>query len=432
MNKKLHLAKIIITNDNEPIINGALLLDNSKIIQVGKKEDFGNLQSDLEVIDHGESLICPGFINLHCHLLYSKAHHLNGANGLFPWIENLIDETYKWSEKDYINSINYGIDQALSQGTIYIVENTPNHLSASELSKSSLKSMIGIEIVGSEELDAKNIFLEAQENLNTLEGQFKNIDFTFSPHAPYDVSMPLWKELIHWSCKYKKPLLTHLEESPEEKLWWQKKSGMAINLWKKINKLEPKLKYWKQYESSIDFLYKNKLLNENVIAAHLSQANKEDLKKLNEHNVKLVHCPRSNFYLNNGTANLQLWNEMGFLWGMGTDSIASNDNLNLLEEIKFAINQQKIVYNSKLSARDVFKSITSNAAKVISKDLLLGQIKKGYLADFLVYDLQDKSACTYKDPYDLLIWDINNEKDLKEVWINGKRVWLAGKLLHKI
>lgn len=431
MSKKLLLAKIIITNDREPIVNGALLLNDSQIIEVGKKEDFGNLKPDLEVIDHGESLICPGLINLHCHLLYSKADQIDGSNGLFPWIKSLIDKTSKWTEKDYINSINYGIDRALSSGTTYIVENTPSHLSASELSKSNLKSMIGIEIFGSEELDAKKIFLEAQENLSTLERQFKNIDFTFSPHAPYDVSVQLWKELILWSQKYKKPLLTHLEESPEERLWWEEKSGLAINLWKKINKLEPKLKYWKKYNSGIDFLYKNKLLNENFIATHLSQASKEDLKKLNEHNVKLVHCPRSNFYLNNGTANLQFWNKMSFLWGIGTDSIASNNNIDLLEEIKFAINQQNIVYNYKLSAKDAFKSITSNAARVISKDSELGQIKKGYLADFLVYDLQDKSACTYKDPYDLLIWDINNEKDLKEVWINGKRVWLARKLLHK-
>ena len=68
MTKTLHLAKIIISN--EPIFNGAILTCENKLLQIGKKEDFGDLNNYSKVIDHGESLICPGFINLHTHLLW--------------------------------------------------------------------------------------------------------------------------------------------------------------------------------------------------------------------------------------------------------------------------------------------------------------------------------------------------------------------------
>ncbi|MBI3589899.1 MAG: amidohydrolase family protein [Candidatus Melainabacteria bacterium] len=431
--KTLHLSKIILANDKEAIIGGGLLIEDSKIISVGKKEDFGDLTSkNFQIIDHGETLICPGFINLHTHLLYSKLNLIDGSDGLFPWLKELIDSTLNWREKDFIASINYGINQALSSGTTYIVENTPNLLSVQELAKGPIKALIGLEVFGSNEEEAEKTFQEALDFNSKFSILNSQLNFTFSPHAPYDVSKPLWEKLTHWSTGNNKPLLTHLEESPQEKLWWQRKSGPGVDFWKNINRLEPKLKYWKKYKSGVDFLNKNDLLSKNIIATHLSQATKEDLLILKEKNIKLVHCPRSNFYLNNGTANLKFWNELGFLWGIGTDSNASNKNLDLLEELRFAINQQKLVYNFSISAKDGFSAITSNAAKIISKDSYIGYLKSGYCADFLIFNIKEKSGCTYSDPYHLLIWDLNSNKDLKEVWINGQKAWLAKHVLHKI
>ena len=457
---KLHLSKIIITNDKEPIFNGGVLVENLKIVRVGKKEDFGIDQ--YEIIDHGESLICPGFINLHTHLLYSNIVLLQSnviarsnfvatkqspdasrnkiassglkpflamtpLGGLFPWLEKLVDITDAWSEKDYISSVNYGINEAISTGTTYIIENTPSYLSAQELAKSPLKALIGLEVFGSDEKKTDEIFEKSVNSILCISHS------TLSPHAPYDVSSPLWKKLTAWSEKNNKPLLTHLEESLEEKKWWQEKSGDGINFWKKINKLDSKLKYWKKYDSGIDFLKRNNLLSKNIIAAHLCQASKVDLKILKEQNISLVHCPRSNFYLNNGTANIKFWDELGILWGIGTDSIASNENLDLLEEVRFAINQQKLIYNYTIRARDAFEAITLNSAKILKKDFEIGVLKEGACADLLVYDIKKvKSLCTYNDPYQLLISEIDNKAHLKEVWINGNKAWLREQVLNKI
>lgn len=430
MDKVLHLAKIIITNNSLPILGGGLLIEDSKILAVGKKEDFGDLRNT-QVIDHGCSLICPGFINLHTHLLYSKLNKLQGKKGLFPWLSGLVDKTSNWTEKDYIASVRFGIEQALSTGTTSIVENTSNLLSITELINSPLRGLIGLEVFGSNEEEAAEIFNKAKEILSSEPFNSK-FAFTLSPHAPYDVSILLWKKLINWSTKNKKPLLTHLEESLQEKIWWQEKSGPAIDFWQKINKLKPKLKYWGKYNSSIDFLYKNNLLSENIIATHLSSATEDDLKLLRKNDLKLVHCPRSNFTLNCGTANIKFWDELGFLWGIGTDSSASNDNLDILEELRFAIKQQELENNYLISAKYGFELITSKAAALLSKEDLLGRLKQRAHADFLVYDIKDKPIATYNDPYNLVVWDINNKQDLKEVWINGDKVWIAKVLLHKI
>ena len=174
------------------------------------------------------------------------------------------------------------------------------------------------------------------------------------------------------------------------------------------------------------------MLGENIIATHLCQASKEELILLKAKNIKLVHCPRSNFYLNNGTANLKFWNELEIVWGLGTDSIASNENLDLLQEVRFMINQQNIVYNYKITAKEAFKVITSNAAKVLSKDNELGYLKKGYHADFLVYNIKGKPEHTYNDPYHFLVFDVDNNKELEEVWIKGQQAWVRDRILNKI
>lgn len=424
MNRKLHLASIVIINDFYFIENAGILLEGSKIVQVGPKEDFGDLKN-YEVIDHGNSLICPGYINLHTHLLYSNFEKLEYEGGLFPWLEKLVDKTTDKNEADLRSSLKIGIENAISTGTTFLVENTPSKLSIEELSRSPLKSLIGIEVFGSDEVLADEIFNESVENLSGLSSQFSSpkLEITLSPHAAYDVSKPLWEKLSSWSKKNNKPLLTHLEESPEERLWWQEKSGLGINFWKKINKLEPKLKYWKSYKSGVDFLNTNKVLDKNVVATHLCQATRSDLVTLKENSVCLVHCPRSNYFLSNGLANIYLWNELGITWGIATDSILSNENLDLVEEAKFAINHQSLYNSYKISDSEAFKAITSNPAKILRKENELGSLKPSFKADFLIYNLSNKSACTNSDPYHLLIWELKSEEDLKEVYIDGEKIW---------
>ena len=460
MQQALHLSKIILTNDGNPIFNGGLLIEKGIIREVGKKEDFGDLTNrDFEIIDHGNSFICPGFINLHTHLLYSKVQIRNSSEGLFQWLAKLVDSVQDWSDNDYANSIRTGISTAIEAGTTFIVENTPSIMSANEIAKSPLKAIIGLEIFGSDEEKSDEIFEAYLEQINKCHSQLDResslttdiaqsldsrwslssakagdgndrTELTFSPHAAYDVSKPLWEKILEWSKQNNKPILTHLEESTAEKSWWQNKSGEAINFWKKINKLEPKLQYWKKYNSSIDFLNKNKLLSKNLIATHLSQANEEDLKTLKSSRVKLIHCPRSNYFLNSGTANLKLWDELGLLWGIGTDSLASNDSLDLLEELRFTLNQQQVIYNYKLSLKQAFEAITLSGGKILSRKI--GCLKEGFEADFLIYNLNNKLEATNLDPYNLIIFNLNNKKDLEEVWINGKKAWIREAILNRI
>ena len=418
MKPKLHCAKIIITNIDEPIINGALLIDDNIIQQVGQIDDFGDL-NQYSVIDHENSLICPGYINLHTHLTYTNASGIDGADGLFPWIKSLLQKTWQWEEGVIRKSIKDGIQELISTGTTYIVENFTDEISVNEISQSPLKCLAGIEVFGSSnESEIFNQYLEIMDSL-----KYKNIEFTFSPHAPYNLSKELWNKLSSWSTQNNKPLLTHLEESANEKLWWQEKRGKLLHLWEETGSLQDRLAKWEKYNSGIDFLHKNNLISNKLIAAHLCEASKEDLEILKGADSCIVHCPRSNQYLNNKIPKISNWEDLGLPWGLGTDSKASNVDLDILSELRFTLEKQKSLYNYEMPARKAFEHITKISAQIIGKQNKIGVLREKSYADFLVYDNIEQLISSNTDPYEHMIFKANNKKDLKEVWVNGNKIF---------
>jgi imidazolonepropionase-like amidohydrolase len=96
------------------------------------------------------------------------------------------------------------------------------------------------------------------------------------------------------------------------------------------------------------------------------------------------------------------------------------------------INHQNLTYNYNIPAKEAFKLITSNAAKIIHREQELGYLKEGYCADFLVYDIKGNPSCTHQDPYNLIIFNIDNKKNLKEVFIKGQQAWIRERILNKI
>lgn len=419
MKQTLHTGKIIITNNKKNILNGGILIEDSRIKEISKINDFGDLKK-YHVIHHENSLICPGFINLHTHLSYSSMKPISGKDGLFLWIDTLLKKTKKWSPDDYKKSIKTGIQELLSSGTIAIVENTPNLHGVKELNKSPLKTLIGIEVFGSDENLANNLFEQYLKILKFNQKKYNNLDFTFSPHAPYNVSKSLWKLLKSWSNKNDIPLLTHLEESKDEELWWTKKTGTATKLWTNVGSLDIKLKHWEKYNSGIDFLSQNNLITKDLIGTHLCEATLSELKLLASQQTKLVHCPRSNFHLKNKIPNLKIWDDFNIQWGLGTDSSASNYDLDLINEARFMIKKQLELYNNKISAKKAFEKITIDPAKILNLKGF-GKLRKGSSASFLVYTTDFEKF--HKDPYTFLIDYCHNSKDLNEVWVKGKKVY---------
>lgn len=418
---KQYTQNLIIKHSGE-VIRDAELITKNGITSIIQSPESKNARCQIAI---------PGLINLHCHLAYTNLKI--PSQKLFPWIKELVkiqqmgDAQYS-SKTPSLNGLEesfnpyqgalIGAKEALSYGTSFIVENShyPKQ-SYQALKDSGLKALIGLEVFGSDPEQATEIFAAKISELETL-AQDQNIQFTLSPHASYDVSPALWQLCQQWCNQHQVPLLTHIAESKTEEEWFKNKDSdetqSAKEFWQSINTLEVKLKNWRAYSSSIQYLYANNNLNPNQIFTHMIYANKIDLELIKNSNIAMVSCPRSNIYLENGLPDYKLWQELGLAFAIGTDSKASNYNLDLREEVNTIPN---------LSAKERFELVTSKAASIL-KRRDLGQIQTGKNSDYVILEILNENIdLDQLDPFTIAM--DNKISKVKEVYINGSKVFEA-------
>ncbi len=392
---------IIIKNPNE-VIKNAVITEKNGITCIQKITDLNQIKNQ------PQQIIIPGLINLHCHLVYTGIR--TPSQSLFPWIGELL-KIQQMEESDLpslkelgqvsgvsLNRTLLGAKQAKDYGTIYLIENSHQPLASFQAMKQAgLQGLIGIEVFGSDPSKASEIFSNTLSVLDSLPSDSR-IQFTLSPHASYDVSPALWKLCQNWCDEHKVPLLTHVAESLAEEAWFQDSQSpqaqSAREFWSSINTLDVKLKHWKPYPSSVQYLEANNMLSTNMLITHAVHASKTDLEILKSYGAKLVSCPRSNQHLGNGLPNYDLWQELNINFGIGTDSEASNENLDLRAEANAIPG---------LSAKQRFELITNKAAALLGrKDL--GIIQEGINSDYITLEiLDDNIDLNNCDPFELVM-----------------------------
>ena len=255
---------------------------------------------------------------------------------------------------------------------------------------------------------------------------WKNIQLTVSPHAPYTVSPDLFKLCCQWAQKNKSLVLTHLAESKEEIIWFQEGHSRLDDYLKAV--LPPSKKSKQEIVDGIDWkkkgktstrhLFEENLLDKNVLAAHLVEINGEDMDLLKRSQTACVHCPRSNFNLNNGAMKLKTFLELGIPTGLGTDSLASTETLSMLDEAKFAFSMhQKSLEDC---AYRLLRLITIDSAKAISKEDEIGSIKPGKRADLV--ELESLTSLDNLESEEIYRHIVSGKVKVKSVYINGTKV----------
>lgn len=405
MSHKQYTQNLIIKNSHEVLKNSTTLGEN-------RITGFSPLDLDQSTRPKYPEITIPGLINLHCHLAYSKVKLK--SRELFPWIWELVKIHHMGEGLAPSDSI-IGAKEAISYGTTFLVDNTNDvQSSINAFKKTGLKGLIGLEVFGSDPEQADNIFASTILKLASLE-KIPNLDYTLSPHASYDVSALLWRLCLDWCKANQKPLLSHIAESEAEEAWFQDKDSelaqSAREFWSQINTLETKLANWQSHPSSTQYLQAHNLLKNPSLLTHLVCANKKDLELIKEAQIPIVTCPRSNIYLNNGLPNYQDWDQSNF--GVGTDSKASNHDLDLRKEVNAIPG---------LTAQKRFELITNQAATILGRDDL-GSLDIGKANDRVVLEIRNKDINFDSiDPFELIM---DTELTyVKDVYIDGRLISL--------
>jgi 5-methylthioadenosine/S-adenosylhomocysteine deaminase len=422
-----------------PIRQGVLVIDGEKIKAVLTRDAFfsryrGSGQEKLE--DFGKAIISPGLVNLHTHLDYSNLYLLDTRVDFFSWIQKLTKTAATWTPDQWQASALNGARLIAQSGTTCVADSSYSGQAALAAAELGLRAVVGLELFGIDESSAESQFEAWLNKYSKLTGQTAagtklatalvsgQIQITISPHAPYTVCPKLWSYAQSWACRENLPVLTHLAESKQECLWIKGHDEQIDHFLKAmITGGIPEELPWKGLGlTPVAHLQHHNLLQAVTIAAHTVCVDAADRQIMSRHKVKSVHCPVSNARLRNGIAPYAELLADGIEVGFGTDSLASNDSLDVLSEARFAWNLHRAVNPGfDLMPEVAIYQLTLGAAKILNLADKIGSLEAGKDADIAVFSLAEPLKSASNEPYEQLLYA---KHEVKEVLVSGKSIQL--------
>ena len=401
-------AKFIICDESTIIKNGAISIDEGKIVDIGKNSKITNEYKADVIIDAKQKLVMPGLICCHSHLPTCFYRGFAEDLPLMGWLKKIV-----FPAMGLLNEYNthlfafLGCVEMIKSGTTCYLD---HHIFPRSLCKaakdSGLRAVIAARLSESslspdatspEELlkNAKSTFLEWNNKEN---GRIK---VWLGPHAPYSCGPEYLKKILKLAQELNTNIHIHLSETIDE-----------VKLIKKLYKKRP-----------VEHLLDLGLLNSNLLAAHCIWLNDHEIEIFKKSGAKIAHNPKTNMKLASGFCRLTDLLTNGITVGLGTDGVNSNNNLDMFESMKFASLLQKVKTGdpSAISAKTSFKLATLGGAKALGLDKMIGSIKKHKKADLILLDLKSPHffPVTEKSIISNLVYAAHGD-DVDTVVVDGK------------
>lgn len=370
-----------------PIKNGAIVIEGSKILDIGPQAEILKKYTHFPIINLSHKIIFPGLVNAHSHVPMSILRGVAEDLPLMMWLKNYIfpveshlkREWVYWGTKlSLLEMIKSGITLFCD---MYLFE--PEVIRAVE--ETGLKALLGEGLFDfpSPGYGPLEKGLQLTEELLQSFARDKKIKIAVSPHTLYTCSPETIKKCIKIADKYGAPLHIHLAENKEE-----------------IEEIQRRY-----HKRPVQLLNELGGIRENLLAAHCVKLEEYEIELFAKKGVKIAHCPESNLKLGSGVAPLPIFLKSGINVALGTDGPASNNDLDLFSEMRTATLIQKGLNEDPtiVTAKDVFAMATEWGAKALFFNDT-GCLLPGYRADMAVLDLQHLPLQPDYNPLALIVY----------------------------
>jgi len=380
-------ALLPMTN-SKPLENGQLIIDKGRIQKISS--DFSD-PIEGELIDLSDHLILPGFVNAHCHLSLSALKgQIPQSVSFVDWIRSVVEKNELMSWENRVLALHAQAKVMVRSGVTGLVDYIPEKKFITEYSSLPFRKTLFLEVIGFLSSLVKpiveNLEITLKKNINER-GMSK---IGLAPHAPYSVSPQLFSELKRLADKYKCPLSCHVAEFPEELQFLQDGSGDLKDLLKERAVYDSD---WSPPALSPACYLDSMGLLDSLVAIHLNLA-EADLGLLKSKKVKAVFCPQSTLWFRRKKyMPVRDLLDLGVVVGLGTDSLASSESLNFLEEIRVA--EEMLV---DVSREELLRMATRGGAETVGMNC--GVIEKGRAADIIGFRLKGEYDDWYSVPFE--------------------------------
>lgn len=358
-------ADYLYTVHTEPIENGVIEVSESgEILNV-----FNNPPEGLspERLEYYSGALTPGFVNAHCHLELS---HLKGRiekhTGLVPFLLKVMSNQPEQVER--IQEAMKAADAAMHKSGIVAVGDVSNHLLSKEVKLNSpIHYHTFIELIGAQAKQAKGSYEKGVELLQS----FQPLSSSLVPHAPYSVSRELFT-LLKTHQTGAKWYSMHNQESEAEKKWFENKSGAFTDFYQAIKRNMEE--FQPSNQSSLKTVLPWLPPEKKILLVHNTYCEESDLVQAAQSNLDIFWClcPNANLYIENALPKIERIKKHSSSIVLGTDSLASNDRLCMLEEIKTLLQ-----YFPELTLQETLTWATAKGAEYFEITSKYGTIETG-------------------------------------------------------
>ncbi len=410
-------ADIILTNgtiitmnqDYDIIQDGIVVINDSEIVALGNRSELeGQYQAD-EIIDCTGQYIMPGLINAHTHVPMTLLRAMADDLRLDVWLMGYIMPV----EREFVSPefVKLGTTLACAEmikggvtafADMYYFESDIAEATAAAglralLCESILKFPTPDAGTYEDSLNYTREFIEKWQN-HTL------IKPTIGPHAPYSNTEETLSKSAELAKEYDMPLMIHIAETEREQQDSMEMYGKTVVPWVKDQGV----------------------LDVPIIAAHCVHIDEHEMRMIKKANGSVAHCPSANLKLASGIAPISQMLEMGLNVAIGTDGPASNNDLDMFEEMRLAALLAKVTPNNPtaLPAKQALQMATINGARALGMEDVTGSLEVGKLADMIVVDAQPTHNMPRFDfnpdaPYSQMVYAAKST-DVQHTIVHGK------------
>ncbi len=363
--------------------------------------------------DLPDSLLIPGLINAHGHAAMSLLRGYADDQSLHTWLNESIWPTEsRWMSEAFVyDGAELAIAEMLLGGTTCFSDMYffPDQTARAARS-SGIKCQLAFPVLEFPSAWARNADEYIHKGLE-LRDEFRDdnrISIAFGPHAPYTVNDPALEKIVTLAGELDAPIQIHLHESADEVAQSMADHGLR----------------------PIERLHQLGLLTPLTQCVHMTQLIDSDIALLAENGSHVVHCPESNLKLGSGFCPIESLQKAGINIALGTDSPASNNDLNMLGEARTAALIAKGVSGNpeRLPAYEALELATINSARALGIDAETGSIEVGKAADLVAINLAKIASQPLYNALSQLIYT-DSARHISHTWVDGKLLVEEGQLV---
>jgi len=423
-------AEWVLPVSSPPIANGAVAVEKDRIIAVGKKETLVKDFPAAEVEDLGPAAILPGLVNCHSHLELTAMRGLleTVENDFLAWLLKLTKTRAEFltAEDIEISTLLGAVEGARAGVTCFGDVGRSGVASLKALKECGLRGIVFQETEFTpDENRAKESFQKLKEKFLLLkENETALIEIGISPHAPYTVCAGLFKRIAEFAQRENIKTSIHTAESKIEDDFMLRGEGVLEKLWRKGG-----AEWQPPGISTVEYLSSLGVLDAKPLLVHCINVGDRELDLIAGSGSSIAHCPKSNAKFGHGIAPLEKILKKKIAVGLGSDSVASNNTCDLIEEARFAalLARTRPDKEHLIAAEEMIRMMTLGGARALGLEKEIGSLEAGKQADLAVISIDNAAQMPVYDPAAAIVF-ASGGRDVILTMVAGEEIYRNGEM----